>query len=186
VHVDSDGKFFIVERGQRGRIATGDSMKQALRAARMEFRKEQIRVAVPFTMLMPDGQMYSAISRGFHARDQYKMLIWIDDGSKEGKNEQIQSYGYGRNSSYLIPEIPEKDVARVKKLLERRVKLRELTTQCDRLIEEWQQAHTFDLRAATLRALEEAAESDSQADDQSPVSTPEDQEVDELLGLEEE
>jgi hypothetical protein len=184
VRVNQDGEFTVSEKGEHGVIARGESLKQALRAARMEYRKEQIRVAVPFTYMV-DGQLLPAMSRGFHAKDRYKLLIWIDDGTPDGRNDQIQIWGYGRNSNYLIPDIPEKDIRRITKLLERRVKLAQLTTECQALIEEWQTNHTFDLRAATQKALDEAAKTepeDTEDTPDSPVATIEDKEVDELLG----
>jgi hypothetical protein len=184
IHVDSEGKFLVRERDGHGVIAQGDSMKQALRAARMEYRKQQIRVAVPFTYL--DGpNLYPALARGFHASDRYRLLIWINDGTDEGKNDQVQMYSYGRATHFLVPDIPEKDLTRIRKLFEREKKLEELTVQCKQWIREWQDSHTFDLRAATEQALEEAARTqadDADEDQPSPVSTDEDKEVDELLG----
>ena len=182
VHVDGDGQFYTMERGTHNRIATGDTMKQALRATRAEYKKEQIRVAVPFTYMAGDGSMHDAISRGFHARDRYTILIWWDDGTKEGKNDSLQ--GWYRHKQVLVPSIPERDLRLIQKLLARRTKLRELTTQCDGLIEKWETEHTFDLRAATAEALAVAAEAepDVEEEPESPVSTSEDKEVDELLG----
>jgi hypothetical protein len=178
-HVDSQGQFYATEGQDLKRLATGESLKQVVRAVRQEFRKEQIRVAVPFTLLQRDGKLYPALARGFHARDQYKLLVWVDDGSPDGKNDQVESWS---GDKFLIPEIPPKDIARIQKLFQRKVKLSELTIECNRLIEEWQQSHTFDLRGATQKAIEEASltEPDEPEEPQSPVSMDESEGVDVL------
>jgi hypothetical protein len=189
IHVNTDGQFHVYKQGTRDLIATGESMKQALRNARTEFKKEQIRVAVPFTYLN-GGELRPAIARGFHARDSYKILIWVDDGTKEGRNDQIHLY-YGTQREVLKPDLSDRDLRLIRKLLERRTKLAELKVQCDGLIQKWQDEHVFDLRAAVTEALTIAAESQANGDEDEepppPVSTstdeaPEDKEVDELLG----
>jgi hypothetical protein len=157
LHVNSEGQFYSMIDGKKT-SRNYDTLKQAERATRTDLKKDQVRVAVPFTYLSDDN-LYPAIARGFHAADLYKILIWIDDGTENGRNESITSW----NHQALKPNIPEEDIAWLRKLFARREKLHKLTQQNEALIKAWENEHTFNLNQATKEAVEQAAQ--AQADE---------------------
>jgi hypothetical protein len=160
IHLDSSGLFYTQVDGK---TFTGrhESLKQAERAARTELKKDQVRVAVPFTYMQGE-KMYPAISRGFHAADKRKILIWIDDGTENGKNETLN---YWSRNKVLRADIPEQKMRWIQKLFERRRKLSELTRDCDARIRAWEEEFVFNISDATRIAVEEAANKEPDTED---------------------
>lgn len=186
IHVSDSGKFSA--HGDSRTLASGcDTYKQALRGARIELKKKQIRVSVPYTT----HDLLPAIARGRHhvSRD---ILIWADDGTENGKNGTLPNR-WGAPVVQLQGDLTDKDLARIKKLYTTKAKVEENLDKISAMIRAWVEEHSFDLAVAVDTAIAEAAEEMAEAEDttieyedtDSPdPSTPANEDADALLDLE--
>lgn len=165
-HIDADGTF-VAKNHVGETLARADSLKRAKRLARFELKKKQVRVAVPFTMIdAATGKLTNAIAKGRHASSRSRVLIWIDDGTENGRSDTIELYRWGSHNRYLDGNLPPKAIKRIDYLFQEKHKTEDRLTRIDGLIGKWRDEHTIDLNVVLDAALQEAAE--AMQDDEPP------------------
>jgi hypothetical protein len=123
-------------------LATDDVLDKAVNKARIEIKKQQVKVAVPFKTM--DGRR--GIASGRHARSRGKILTKIGN-----KSEQIES-----RSQILKHDTPKDVIDHLKELAAEQVKLRKEERD---LYNEWK----LDLGNAVDAAVKEAIEEGEKA-----------------------
>jgi hypothetical protein len=173
IHVGSDGEFTARTQGGET-LARADSLKRVKRLARFELKKKQVRVAVPFTMIdYMSGKLTNAIAKGRHAGRHDTVLIWVDDGTENGRSDTISLYRWGASNQYLMGNLPAKSLKRIDYLFDQKRKTEERAEKIAALIEKWRDEHTINLAEVLDAALQEAAEAMTEDDDE-----PEESELD--------
>jgi hypothetical protein len=171
-HIGSDGMFTAQNR-EGEMLARADSLKRAKRLARFELKKKQVRVAVPFTMIdYIHGTIQNAIAKGRHAASRDRILIWVDDGTENGRSDTVNLYRWGSTATYLQGNLPAKAVKRIKYLFEQQQATKDRLDKIDELIAKWRDEHTINLNEVLDAALREAAENmqDTEDDDEPEIS----------------
>jgi hypothetical protein len=164
-HIGSDGMFTAQNR-EGEMLARADSLKRAKRLARFELKKKQVRVAVPFTMIdYIHGTIQNAIAKGRHAASRDRILIWVDDGTENGRSDTITLYRWGNRDQYLQGNLPAKSLKRIKYLFEQKRLTEARMEKITAFIEQWRDEHTINLAEVLDAALQEAAEAMTDTDE---------------------
>lgn len=145
VHASIHGSWTIYKVGEgtghERHLATDEkSLENAVNKARMEIKKQQVKVAVPFKML--DGGI--GVASGRHARSHSKILAKIN-----GKSEQIEW-----STRTLKHDTPQSVIDHLHELREEQVKLQREERE---LYNEWK----FDLSTGVDAAIKEAVKAQS-------------------------